>query len=136
MSDRKCIRQCVTCPWLASNSIFDIPGYDPDLHVRIMRTIATPGTVSIGRPVNKMLCHYSPEGENLLCAGWLANQLGAGHNIALRLQKAAGKLPKFELIGEQRSMLQEPDELDALDGLPVWLLNLIKEIKADQEENK
>lgn len=104
--------------------IRDVPGYDPDLHVRLMRTIATPNQIS---PLIKMLCHYSPSGKNLLCAGWLANQLHNG-NIMLRLARAKGKIPDFELIGEQRARLQPPD-----DALDVLVPNLLQEIEAEDQ---
>ncbi|RAH97843.1 hypothetical protein DLJ53_28850 [Acuticoccus sediminis] len=82
----KRLRQCEKCPWKLSTDPREIPhGYEESLHRDLAHTIATPGTVSFGGPLRNMACHEHPPGEDAHCVGWLANQLGPGNNIALRI---------------------------------------------------
>jgi hypothetical protein len=54
-----------------------------------------------------MACHYSKPGEEFACAGWLANQLGSGNNIGVRLAVAQGHLPVPEIDGEQHERFED-----------------------------
>ena len=77
-------KRCEKCPWKVSTDPYDIPnGYCPELHRDLGNTIAAPGSLRI-EPM--MSCHEHPPGKEVPCLGWLANQLGLGHNIRLRLQ--------------------------------------------------
>lgn len=95
------VRQCKSCPWRVDCvPERDIPnGYSCELHEQLRDTIATDLRLSASLKV--MACHYSKPGEEYPCAGWLANQLGVGNNIAVRLAVMTGHLPIPEVDGEQ-----------------------------------
>ena len=60
-----------------------------------------------------MACHESEPGDEKVCVGWLAHQLGPGNNIALRLAVSAGQVDAdFELVGEQHERFEDtlPDD--------------------------
>ena len=79
-------KQCAKCPWKVSTDPFTIPnGYTQERHVALASTIAVPGRLPDGNAVHVMSCHEHPKGKEVTCIGWLVNQLGAGNNIALRL---------------------------------------------------
>jgi hypothetical protein len=79
-------RQCKKCPWKKSTDPRDIPnGYDVEKHKALARTIAKPGVVKISGFMRAMACHEHPDGEQVYCVGWVANQLEEGDNIQLRL---------------------------------------------------
>ena len=98
-------KQCKACPWKVSTvPDRDIPnGYACDKHANLKSTIARPGDLrGIGRSLHVMACHESPVGDEQPCVGWLANQLGPGNNMALRMRARHDKrLSQFELDGEQ-----------------------------------
>lgn len=99
--------QCRKCPWLVSTNPFDIPdGYSIDKHKALAETIAKPGVlVDLERPLAVMSCH---EGEQAHCIGWLANQLGPGNNIALRLSvMRCTNVRKIRLRGEQHERFED-----------------------------
>ena len=76
-------------------------GFDPD-------TIASPGSLAgMGRPLRVMACHYSTEGNEKACVGWLANQLGPGNNIPLRICASKGDFGRIELDGEQHKTFED-----------------------------
>lgn len=51
-----------------------------------------------------MACHETHDAH---CIGWLANQLGPGNNIALRLaMRDCENIRKLKLIGEQRQLFE------------------------------
>lgn len=98
------IRQCKTCPWRAGTKLEDIPGYSVELHKKLgQSTIAD--DVSLSPTDASMACHNSPVGRETYCAGWLANQLGPGNNLALRLQVAYSGMRVF-FDGPQRKDFQ------------------------------
>lgn len=85
----------------------DIPNYVPKMHEGLANTIQS-GLESIGCSVRRvMACHYSKPGEEFPCAGWLANQLGPGNNIGLRLSVMAGKMPIPEVDGPQHERFED-----------------------------
>lgn len=77
-------KQCAKCPWKTSTNPFDIPGeYCEKKHAGLERTIAQ-GPNLFG-PLRLMACHETKAGKELVCVGWLVNQLGRGNNLGLRL---------------------------------------------------
>ena len=55
-----------------------------------------------------MACHETPPGEELPCVGWLANQLGLGNNLGLRMRALSDKsLFNFELDGDQHDRFED-----------------------------
>lgn len=104
----KRIKQCRSCPWrVGCVPDRDIPNYSRELHERLNRTVIS-GIASLTAPVNRiMACHYSESGAEIPCAGWLANQIGDGNNIAMRLAILVGKMPVPETDGPQHEHFEE-----------------------------
>ena len=78
---------CPSCPWRKSSTVggSDIPNFNLDK----MRNLAcTVGDGDAFRPV--MACHYSPDGEEYACVGYLA--IEGYSNINVRLMAARGDL--------------------------------------------
>lgn len=101
-------KQCSKCPWRVDANPYDIPhGYCTVLHAKLKDTIADPGAMTVG-PLCIMACHHSTIGREKPCVGWLANQLGPGNNIPLRLSVIQGRTNgRFELAGEQHETFEE-----------------------------
>ena len=95
-------KQCKTCPWIIGNDPFDIPNYDSDLHEALKDTISREAVFNTENELKIMACHYSKEGCENYCIGWLHNQLGVGNNLGLRIKmmkcENAGNI---EVVGEQ-----------------------------------
>ncbi len=101
--------QCKACPWRVDVvPEKDIPnGYCEMKHKDLKNTIAD-GTGSLRPgPIRAMACHETKPGKDLMCVGWLANQLGPGNNIALRMRALAGDLPSYTLVGEQHETFKD-----------------------------
>jgi hypothetical protein len=100
-------KQCKTCPWKVDADPFEIPnGYCTKKHAALKDTIAR--GLNIGGTLRLMACHYSQEGAELPCVGWLANQLGPGNNIGLRLAVIHKRIDAdFELDGEQHERFED-----------------------------
>ena len=100
--------QCKACPWRKGVApARDIPGgYCPTRH-RGLRDTISDGRLRFGEALRAMACHESRPGREFECVGWLHHQLGVGNNIALRLRAMAGKLPPYELRGEQHSSFED-----------------------------
>lgn len=107
MNERR--KQCKTCPWKVGASTDAIPDYDPALHRELDRTIAEPGDYrGILDSIHAMACHYSTEGAERPCVGWLHHQLGVGNNLALRFRAVTDpSLGNYELDGPQRERFEE-----------------------------
>lgn len=109
-------KQCQKCPWHVDVDPNEIPnGYCPTKHKNLDSTIATHGgySTAFSGSLPMMACHESKVGKEVPCVGWLANQLGPGNNIGLRLW-ARGKIKKpLELVGEQHERFEDtlPEEL-------------------------
>ena len=107
-------RQCKACPWKVSTvPARDIAGgYSAEKHRNLRSTIAEPGALSSSDALHIMACHESRPGAEVPCVGWLANQLGSGNNLRLRLLALDGRFNGFELDGEQHERLEDtlPDE--------------------------
>lgn len=102
------VTQCKSCPWKVDCvPDRDIPnGYSEELHEGLACTIArgdgTDAAVAIrADAIRVMACHYSKPGAEIVCAGWLHNQLGPGNNIGARLGVMTGRLPVPTVIGKQ-----------------------------------
>lgn len=108
-------KQCRLCPWRVDVDPHDIPdGYCETKHAGLRSTIAEPGEFRPQSAIRLMACHESKPGKEKTCVGWLANQLGPGNNIALRLAAMAGQVEgwhQIELVGEQHERFE-----DALPG--------------------
>ena len=103
----KTVNQCKSCPWrVGCVPDRDIPRYRRELHEGLRGTIRT-GLDSITSNVRIMACHYSEVGNEFACAGWLANQLGDGNNIGVRMAVSAGHLPVPILDGEQHKCFED-----------------------------
>jgi hypothetical protein len=101
-------QQCKACPWRVSTKpALDIPGgYSEARHRALARTIATPGVLHAG-PVIAMACHESPVGAEQACVGWLAHQLGPGHNLALRMLACDGRFGDVRTDGPQHARFED-----------------------------
>src|SRR5688500_15792622 len=101
-------KQCKKCPWRVDVDPHDIPnGYCERKHAELESTIATPAVYSAGQ-LRLMACHETAVGREKPCVGWLANQLGPGNNIGLRLAVMRGRIDAyFELVGEQHKTLED-----------------------------
>jgi hypothetical protein len=102
--------QCAKCPWKKSVDPNDIPGgYSADKHAALKDTIASPGSAAgLFGAMKVMACHETPPGEERHCVGWLANQLGPGNNIALRLRVTTGEIDtNFRLVGPQHERFED-----------------------------
>lgn len=102
-------RQCPKCPWRVGVDPSTIPdGYSCALHAGLKSTIAKSGTLNLGGTLRIMACHESKVDKEIACVGWLANQLGPGNNIGLRLAAMRDrKLTDFELVGEQHETFED-----------------------------
>ena len=106
-------KQCRTCPWRKRSRVADIPNYQRSLHESLISTIAnSDGNISkINEPVRIMACHYSKDGAELECIGWLMNQLGAGNNIPLRIRMmGCSNTSEIKLDGAQKETFEETFE--------------------------
>lgn len=99
--------QCRKCPWIVGIDPRDIPnGYCESKHAALASTIAQPGDISaLGLPMSVMACH---ETEDAHCVGWLANQLGPGNNIPLRMRMlSCQNIGSLRLRGEQHACFED-----------------------------
>ncbi len=100
--------QCAKCPWKKSVDPRTIPnGYDVEKHRALKATIADandPGSSIGARALRVMACHETHDAH---CVGWLANQLGRGNNIALRIQMLQYENAKdIRTTGEQHERFE------------------------------
>ena len=100
--------QCKKCPWKATTNPCEIPnGYDEAKHKALANTIAEPGVLS-AKPLRIMGCHEFALGAEQPCIGWLANQLGFGNNVALRLAALKGTIDtNCKLVGPQHERFED-----------------------------
>lgn len=96
--------QCEKCPWRIEVNPHDIPnGYCETKHRALKNTIARPGDLSMSG--HAMACH---ETDDAHCIGWLANQVGRGNNIGLRLRMMSCDNASFiKLRGEQHKTFED-----------------------------
>jgi len=100
--------QCAKCPWRKDVDPHDIPnGYCETKHQGLASTIASENvmaqlTASVQRA---MACHETHDAH---CVGWVANQLGPGNNIMLRLSmRNCSNIGKLRTIGEQHERFED-----------------------------
>lgn len=99
--------QCRKCPWIADVDPHTIPdGYSVAKHRALAGTIAKPvDLTTLSDPLRVMACHELGDAH---CVGWLANQLGPGNNIALRLRMMSCENGRgLRLRGEQHATFEE-----------------------------
>lgn len=105
-------KQCKKCPWRKDVDPNDIPnGYCEVKHANLKSTIADGDVMAQlmdNRGMRIMACHETPVGDEVPCVGWLANQLGPGNNIPLRIACSAGHIDyDYELVGDQHECLED-----------------------------
>lgn len=98
-------RQCAKCPWRVDVDPHDIPnGYSEEKHRALECTIARDAGSSINSR-HAMACHETHDAH---CIGWLANQLGPGNNIGLRIRMlSCENASKIKLVGEQHECFED-----------------------------
>ena len=100
--------QCAKCPWRKDVDPHDIPnGYSEQKHCALKNTIAKEGDFSFlaKKEMHVMACH---ETQDAHCLGWLANQVGPGNNIGLRLHlMTCENVNEVKLIGEQHETFED-----------------------------
>lgn len=103
------MRQCKLCPWKVTTNPRDIPrGYSEDWHRSLADTIAQDGYFDLDAPLRLMACHGSEVGHEVICVGWLRNQLCDGNNIPLRLAVFKKRInADYELDGEQHTCFED-----------------------------
>lgn len=96
-------KQCAKCPWRVDVDPHDIPnGYCEIKHEALRSTIADELSL---RLTHAMACHETHDAH---CLGWLANQLGPGNNIGLRLaMRHCENLRDVQLVGEQHETFDD-----------------------------
>ena len=99
--------QCALCPWKKGIDPFDIAGgYTEEAHRALSETIADPYEPLRRTPM--MACHEYQRGSEKPCVGWLANQLGSGNNIPLRLRVHRGEVDgDVRTVGPQHRTFEQ-----------------------------
>lgn len=101
-------KQCKKCPWKVDVDPNDIPnGYSVEKHRALAGTIAKPNDSPFVRELRVMACHESKTGKEIPCVGWVANQIGPGNNIALRLRVMSGAVAVPITVGEQHDRFED-----------------------------
>lgn len=117
-------RQCAHCPWRKDVDPFTIPnGYSVEKHRNLAGTIAptdimqqVEALASATEPQEVMACHETHDSH---CIGYLANQLGPGNNLRLRVQmRNCENAHLIETVGEQHETFE-----DTLPSMPEALPN-------------
>jgi hypothetical protein len=114
-------RQCKKCPWKVGSNAFDIPkGYDREKHCALKNTIAKGHFDPNATELRLMACHESNVGREVVCVGWLHNQLTEGNNVLLRLGVVRGKISAdYRLDGEQHLSFEDTLPKGGSDGSTV-----------------
>lgn len=102
-------KQCQKCPWKVGTDPYDIPNnYCEAKHASLAGTIADPGVIQVGSRIRVMACHESKGDDQIVCVGWLMNQLGPGNNIALRMAVVGGQISAdVKTVGEQHERFED-----------------------------
>jgi len=96
-----------------------IPGYRREKHEALDDTIATPSKPAglLGGTLRIMACHYSTDEKPISCVGWVANQLGPGNNLALRLRALRDpEVANVRTVGPQRKHFEDTFANDGDDA--------------------
>ena len=112
MAKLKRTNQCAKCPWKVGTNPNEIPhGYSLEKHRNLTNTIADPADPlsTVGKPILRvMACHHSMSEEPEYCVGWLANQLGEGNNVALRMKmREVDNIGELQLDGAQHKCFED-----------------------------
>lgn len=105
----KRIRQCSKCPWKKSTNPYDIPhDYSVDKHNALASTIANPESLAFTNVLRVMSCHEHDTMDEVMCVGWIHNQIGVGNNIGLRMRlRNCVNLSSLTVVGEQRQQFKD-----------------------------
>lgn len=100
-------KQCKKCPWKVDTNPINIPGdYNAAKHCALKNTIVNgfdPSGV-----LRLMACHESKVGSDVVCVGWLHNQLTVGNNVMLRFAVVRGRISaNYRLDGEQHLSFED-----------------------------
>lgn len=100
-------KQCLGCPWRLANDPADIPdGFKPTTHARLGRMSDRERDNPISKTLTMMACHALKVQKP--CVGWLANQLGEGNNLPLRVAVAFGQIDgNVQTVGPQRERYED-----------------------------
>lgn len=82
-------RPCRSCPWRVDQHAHAIPNFSLELAERLEATCPS-GGYGVDMMAPQFACHQSNEGEEIVCAGWLA--VAGGRHPAVRLAVATGRL--------------------------------------------
>lgn len=95
MSDRDVRRPCPSCPWRRDQDAQAIPGFRLELAEALAAT--SPDDRGFGPDLGAPMfaCHQSRDGDEVVCAGWLAVH-GAAHP-SVRLAVLRGDLVPEQL---------------------------------------
>jgi hypothetical protein len=85
----------------------DIPNYKPEMHAGLTKTIQSGPESLFGTTRHIMACHYAKPEAEFPCAGWLANQIGPGNNLGMRLAVMTGKMPVPMTDGAQHERFED-----------------------------
>lgn len=110
MKKLKRTRQCKKCPWRVDTDPHDIPdGYSEELHRKLRSTISqSPLDTLTKRVVPVMGCHEHTTPDEVMCVGWLMQQLNQGNNLAMRLAiNNYANAHKLETVGEQHKTFED-----------------------------
>jgi hypothetical protein len=99
-TERPVRKPCKTCPWRVDQDASEIPNFRLELAERLERTTHT----EIGAPI--FACHQSRDGDEIVCAGWLARY--GWDSISIRLMLLEKRLRPEELEPPEDIEL-EPD---------------------------
>ena len=106
-------KQCKGCPWKKSIDINTIPnGLDKDMLFKMIEG-AKNSENSLVPSLRIMSCHHSNDKDNMICIGWLHNQLGPGNNWMLRLKmRDCENISEIKVYGKQHEKFEDliPDE--------------------------
>lgn len=100
--------QCKNCPFKVSVDINTIPnGYDAKAHNNLLENSPKETDVIVGQ-LNVMACHHSNDRDEMYCIGWLANALGEGNNIPMRIKAMSIKnISKIKTYGKQHKRFED-----------------------------
>lgn len=103
-------KQCSSCPWRVDSKLEDIPNYSRTKHLYLRETIAENGVLNLNLAA-LMACHKSHQND-LVCIGWLHNQLGIGNNLGLRLTMSqCENADEIQIRGKQHQSFEETFKL-------------------------
>lgn len=108
-------KPCPSCPWVVGNDATVIPRFDLELAEALVDTCpdARGGGPEWGAPA--FACHQSRDGDEIVCAGWLA-VVGSCHP-GMRMRVLAGKIDVEALAPGEDWPELEPDFAAVIEKL-------------------